>query len=173
MEFVVDRRGPRGPRGPYCCSALVVRTGEPCKNGVRRHGDRCGTHRGKPHHRAATFEPFECVVCYEMCDTEERALVTTCGHRFHRSCIDTYRKCVAQTRAPEWACPTCRTAQPGAVRTPEPRASRDSLRHAVAALVDPDVAEHVMRIFDDAAAALVDPDVAEHVARILDAAPYH
>lgn len=169
----LDRR-----RRPYCCSALVVHTGEPCKNSVRHDGGRCSTHLGKPHHRAATFETFECIVCYEMCDTEERALVTTCGHRFHRSCIDAYRKCVAQTRSPEWwACPKCRATQrasgPGAVRTPEQRARRDRLRHAVAALVDPDIVEHVMRIFEDAAATLVDPDFAEHAMRILDDASSH
>ena len=136
-------------RRRHCCSALVVRTGEPCKNRVWCHGDRCGTHRGKPHHRTATFEPFECAVCYEMCNTEERALATSCGHRFHRSCIDAYRK---HARTPEWTCPTCRATQhPGTAHKPEQRASRDRLQHAVAALVDPDIVEYVMmRLFDDA-----------------------
>ena len=134
-------------RRPYFCAALVVRTGEPCKSRVRCHGGRCGTHRGKPHHLETKFEPFECSVCFEMCNAKEFAQVTTCGHRFHRKCIDAYR---AHLSRDDWNCPTCRATQRDPGRgdsTQSSRASRACVLHAMNGLVDEDVAQDVMRVF--------------------------
>ena len=100
-----------------CYVPIVSRNGIPCQTFPTWHFKgtwTCGSHKPRsgvlssehvlPPVPPPPFEPFECMICFESCASEKKAYITSCNHKFHKTCMSKWTK----HKYGPLTCPTCR-----------------------------------------------------------------